>query len=65
MGCHGCEVQFVVCFISIYLITTEVVNGEVICIQNYVIKFVSDLLQVGCFLRVIQFSPTIKLAATI
>ena len=52
------------------LITTEVaslnlVNGEVICIQNYMIKFVSDLLQVGCFLRVIQFSPTIKLAATI
>jgi hypothetical protein len=30
--------------------------------QHYVIKFVSDLRQVGCFLR---FPPPIKLTATI
>ena len=31
-------------------------------IQHYVIKFVSDLRQVSDFLRVLQFSPPIKLA---
>jgi hypothetical protein len=30
-------------------------------LQNYVIKFVSDLPQVGGFLRVLQFPPPIKL----
>jgi len=34
-------------------------------IQLYVIQFVSDLRHVGGFLRVIRFSPTIKLTATI
>ena len=29
------------------------------------VKFVSDLRQVGCFLRVLQFPPTMKLTATI
>jgi hypothetical protein len=33
--------------------------------QHYVIKFVSDLRQVGCFIRVLRFPPTIKLTATI
>jgi len=33
--------------------------------QHYVIKFVSDLGQVGGFLRVFQFPPPIKLIATI
>jgi hypothetical protein len=33
---------------------------EVYMIQHYVIKFVSDLRQVGCFLRVLQFPPPIK-----
>ena len=32
-------------------------------IQHYVIKFVSDLRQVGGFLRVRRFPPTIKLTA--
>ena len=32
---------------------------------HYVIKFVSDLWQVGDFLRVLQFPPSIKLTATI
>jgi hypothetical protein len=34
-------------------------------VQHYVIKFVSDLLQVGGFLRVLWFPPSIKLTATI
>jgi len=51
-------------------ITTKVVrsnpvHGEVYSIQHYVIKFVSDLQQVGGFLRVLRFPPPIKLTATI
>ena len=34
-------------------------------VQHYVIKFVSDLLQVGGFLLVLRFPPPIKLTATI
>jgi len=34
-------------------------------IQHYVIKFVSDLQQVGSFFRVFLFPPPIKLTATI
>jgi hypothetical protein len=33
--------------------------------QNYVIKFVSDLRQVGGFLRIFRFPPLITLSATI
>jgi hypothetical protein len=43
---------------------TELI-GEVYSIQQYVIKFVSDLRQVGGFLRVLRFPPPIKLAAMI
>ena len=51
-------------------ITTKVVNlnpvyGEVYSIQHYVIKFVSDLQQIGGFLRILQFPPPIKLTAMI
>ena len=51
-------------------ITTSVMSlkpahGEVYSIQLYVIKFVSDLLQVEGFLRVSRFHPPIKLTATI
>jgi hypothetical protein len=49
--------------------TTEVVfeslSGEVYLIQHYVIEFVNDLRQVGDFLRVLWFSPPIKLTATL
>jgi hypothetical protein len=41
------------------------VHGEMYSIQNYVIKFVSDLRQVGGFPRVPRFPPPIKLTATI
>ena len=40
-------------------------DGEVYSIQLYVIRFVSDLVQVGGFLRVFRFPPPIKLIATI
>ena len=55
---------------NIYKYMTKVVNsnpthGEVYSIQHYVIKFVSDLRQVGGFLWVLRFPPPIKLTATI
>ena len=40
-------------------------HGKVYLIQHYVIKFVSDLQQVGGFLQVLRFPPPIKLTATI
>jgi hypothetical protein len=40
-------------------------NGEVYFIQHYVIKFVSDLRQVGGFLWVLRFPTLIKLTTTI
>jgi hypothetical protein len=44
------------------LITTKAVSlnpvhGEVYSTQHYVIKFVSDMQQVGGFLRVLRFPP--------
>jgi hypothetical protein len=53
---------------ELYFITDVSMNpvhGEVYLIQHYVIKFVSDLRQVGDFLRVLRFPPPIKLFATI
>jgi len=51
-------------------ITTDVVSsnpvhGEVYWIQHYVIMFVSNLRQVGGFLRVLRFPLPIKLTAKI
>jgi hypothetical protein len=51
-------------------ITTNAVNlkpahGEGYSIQYYLIKFVSDIRQVGGLLRVLQFHPAIKLTAEI
>jgi hypothetical protein len=43
----------------------QVTHDEVYSIQHYVIKFVSDLRQIGGFLWVLQFPPPIKLTATI
>jgi len=40
-------------------------TGEVYSIQHYAIKFVSDLRQVGGFLRALRSPPPIKLSATI
>jgi len=40
-------------------------SGGVYSIQLHVITFVSDLMHVGDFLRVLRFPPPIKLTATI
>ena len=45
--------------------TIESRSGEVSSIQHYEIKFVSDMLQVGGFLRALRFPPPIKLTTTI
>ena len=47
------------------VVSSNPANGEELSIQHYVIKFVSALLQVGCFRRVLQFSPLIKLTTMI
>ena len=68
----GAVVAVIVWFLDLQLhmqsvpITTNVVSsnpvrGEMYSIQHYVIKFVSDLRQVGGFLPVLRFPPSIKL----
>jgi hypothetical protein len=49
------------------VVSSNPVHGEVYSIQHYVKKFVSDMRQVGGFLRVhvLRFPPPIKLTATI
>jgi hypothetical protein len=47
---------------SAHHVSSNPVHGEVYSIQHYVIKSVSDLRQVGGFLR---FPPPMKLTATI
>jgi hypothetical protein len=46
-------------------IVVMIAHGEGYSIQNYVIKMVSDLWQVGGFQQVLQFPPPIKQTATI
>jgi len=55
--------QFVL--ITTKVVTSNPVHGEVYTIQQYVIKFVSDLRQISVFLRVLQFPSPILLTATI
>jgi hypothetical protein len=47
------------------IVNPNPVHGEVYSILYHVIKFVSDLRQLGGFLRVLRFPPQIKLTATI
>jgi hypothetical protein len=47
------------------VVSLHLTHGEVYSIQHYVIKFVSDLRQVGGFLGVLRFPQPIKLTATI
>ena len=47
------------------VVSSNPAHGEVNSIQQYVIKFVSDLRQIGGFLQVLRFPPPIKLTATI
>ena len=51
--------------ITTNIVSPNPVHGEVYSIQYHVIKFVSDLRQLGGFLRVLRFPPQIKLTATI
>jgi len=55
----------VVGFTATKLMSSNPDHGEVYSIQLYGIKFVSDLQQVGGFLRLLRFPPPIKLTATI
>jgi hypothetical protein len=61
----------VVGFTTTYaIITTKVVSsnpahGEMYLIQHYVIKYFSDLRQIGGFLRITRDPPPIKLTPTI
>jgi hypothetical protein len=50
---------------STKVVSSNPAHGEVYSIQLYVIKFVSDLRQVGGFLKVVRFPSQIKLTATI
>jgi hypothetical protein len=50
--------------ITIKVVSSNPIHGEVYSIQHYVIKFVSDLRQVGGFFRVLWFPPPIKLTVT-
>jgi hypothetical protein len=47
------------------VVSSNPAHGEVYSIQHYVIRFVSDLRQVGGYLQVLRFSPSIKLTAII
>ena len=51
--------------IATKVVISSPAHGEVYSIQHYVIKFVSDLRQVGSFLRVLSLPPPIKQTATI
>ena len=68
-GSHGHDRMNVgfttICAISAHHIVVSLnpARGEVYSIQYYVIKLVSDLQQVGGFLRVLRFLPPIKLTA--
>jgi gamma-glutamylcyclotransferase (GGCT)/AIG2-like uncharacterized protein YtfP len=44
--------------ITTKVVSSNHVHGEVYSIQHHVIKFVSDLRQVGCFLRVSSTNKT-------
>jgi len=50
---------------SVTIPTNVVSSNPIQATQHYVIKFVSDLRQVGGFLRVLRFPPPIKLTVTI
>ena len=51
--------------ITTKVMSSKPVHGEVYSIQHYAIKFVSDLRQIGGFLRLLRFPQPIKLTSTI
>ena len=56
-----------ICCTAIYtkVMSSKTVHGEVYSIQHCVIKFISDLLQVDGFLRVLRFHSPLKLTVMI
>ena len=63
-GCHRIVVEFTTTYaITIKVVSSNPFHGKVYSMQHYVIKFVNDLREVGSFLRVLRFSPLIKLTA--
>jgi len=71
---HGCNIMLQVRFTVTYFLNDCNSISQIYCefesrsgqsVQHYVIKFVSDLWQVGGFLRVFRFPPSIKLTAMI
>jgi hypothetical protein len=60
----GRKIGMDVCFKK-HLFNKKKTSLVLYSIQYYVIKFVSDLRQVGGFLRVLRFPPPIKLTAMI
>jgi len=50
---------------SYCLVSSNPVHDEVYSIQHYILKFVSELRQVGGFPRILRFPPPIKLTATV
>ena len=53
--------RMVVVFTTTYAFSAYLESRSLGCVQHYVIQFVSDLRQVGGFLRVLQFPPLITL----
>jgi len=51
--------------ITFKVVSLNTTRAEVYTIQNYVIKFDSDLRHVGDFLQVLRFPPPIKMTTTI
>ena len=46
--------------ITTNVVSSNIAHGDVYSMQHYMIKFVSDLQQVGGFLRVLRFPPPIN-----
>ena len=51
--------------INTNIVSSNPAHGEVYSVQHCVIKFISDLRQVGGFLRLLRFPPPIRLTATV
>ena len=50
--------------ITTKVVSSNIIHGKVYSIQHCVIKFVSDVWQIGGFLRILRFPQPIKLTAT-
>ena len=60
--CTDCRIKYNTKYIGM---VTLMIDSHSVLILYYVITFVSDLRQVGVFLRVLRFPSPIKLTATI